>query len=72
MKIKNVRNAKNVLAIIIAVEMLAMQCYIPPYRVEEIFELEQPVLEESEGVSRKLSKRENNPNLKTKRYTFEG
>lgn len=58
MKINSVRNAKNVLAIIIAVEMLSTQYYIPPYRLEESFELEQ--LEESKGFSRKLSKRKNN------------
>lgn len=72
MKIRNVRNAKNGLAIIIAIELLAMQYYVPPFKSEESFELEQSVLEESNGVSRRLTKKKNNPNLKSKKYTFEG
>lgn len=72
MKIRNVRNAKNGLAIIIAIELLAMQYYVPPFRREENFELEQSSLEESNGISRKLSKKRNNLYLKSKRYTFEG
>lgn len=72
MKIKNVRNAKNGLAFIIAIELLAMQYYVPPFKNEECFELEQQLSEESNGVSRKLSKKKNNLNLKSKQYTFEG
>lgn len=72
MKIKNIRNAKKGLAFIIAVELLAMQYYVPPFRREESFELEQQLSEENNGVSRKLSKRKNKLNLKSKRYTFEG
>ncbi len=72
MKIKSVRNAKNVLACIIAVEILAMQYYVPPFRSEDSYELEQYISEGSNGLSRKLSKKKNNPNLKSKKYTFEG
>ncbi len=72
MKIKSVRNAKNVLACIIAVEILAMQYYVPPFRSEDSYELEQYISEGSNGLSRKLSKKKNTPNLKSKKYTFEG
>lgn len=72
MKIKNIRNARNGLAFIIAIELIAMQYYVPPFRSEGSYELEQHILEESNGVSRKLSKRKNNLNLKSKKYTFEG
>lgn len=72
MKIISARGAKNVLVSLLAINILAMQYYIPPFKVENDFELEQPTLEESKGFSRKLSKRKNNPNLKPKRYTFEG
>ena len=72
MEIKSVRNAKNVLACIIAVEILAMQYYVPPFRSEDSYELEQYISEGSNRLSRKLSKKKNNPNLKSKKYTFEG
>lgn len=72
MKIKSVRTAKNVVACLVGVNLLVAQMVIPPYMTEKSFELEQPVLEESRGMSRKLSKRKNNANTKSKRYTFEG
>lgn len=72
MKIKNNRMSKNVLACMVAVEMFAMQFFVPPYITEEVFALKEPIFEEEKGITRKLSKRKNNPNLKSKRYTFEG
>lgn len=72
MKIKNVEGAKNVLACMVAVELLVMQFRVPPYIMEEKFVLEEPIYEEENAITRKLTKRKNNPNLKSKKYTFEG
>ncbi len=60
MKIINIKNAKNAVACMVAVELLAMQFYVPPFEREESFVLEEPSLEEDKNVSRKLEKKERN------------
>lgn len=48
MKIKNSKNAKNVLACMVAVEMFAMQFFVPPYIIEEKFVISLPFRQNSE------------------------
>lgn len=48
MKIKNSKNAKNVLACMVAIEMLAIQFFVSPYIMEEKFEYYVPFNQNSE------------------------
>lgn len=70
MKIIKNRNAKNILACMLAVELYAMQFFMPPYKVEEYFV--HYVEEEKEEFSRKRTKKYNTSSTGRNKYTFEG
>lgn len=60
MKIFKVRTAKNALACLVAVQVYAMQFFVPPYLVENEYSFNVEHKKGKQGVSRKLTKNNNN------------
>lgn len=79
MEINKIRNAKNVFASFLAIEIYAMHFFVPPYKIEEKYYYSKPFISEepdkSNAYTRKLVKEQTVPMLpstKPRRYTFNG